>query len=380
VFDRTSPNRGTADRGRAIILSVSRAPLVTLLLAFAGIGTACTSFKDNNTAPTDGGADSGSVSDTSSVGDTSSISDTRPEGDDASPECDASTCGIETLFSTLFQGGTLTVDDTNVYVEDQGTTTGEVYQCPKTGCANPIALGPGYATGIATDAKYVYWNDFSGGTIQRCTIGGCQNAPTVVAPNQPHAEGLSFDGANLYWAATGSILTCASPACTSPSLLASGQSTLIVGTSAETSTVYWISSGSILDCAATGCGGHPVTVTSSVTASPNGNGVVIKDGFAYYTSGNAVVSCPVTSTCAFPQTIGTSSAPFGLASDGSNVYWLDVNIAKVYVCPVTGCVGGAEVFADQTSFDPAGEIGANVALDGEYAYWADPVAVYRKHK
>jgi hypothetical protein len=107
---------------------------------------------------------------------------------------------------------------------------------------------------------------------------------------------------------------------------------------------------------------------------------VVKDGFVYFTSGNSVVSCPVTSTCAFPRTIGSSSAPFGLASDGSDVYWLDANIAQVYRCPVTGCVGSAEIFADQSSFDPAGEIGANVALDGEYAYWADPVYVYRKHK
>jgi hypothetical protein len=141
-----------------------------------------------------------------------------------------------------------------------------------------------------------------------------------------------------------------------------------------------MSSGAVLGCAAAGCGGKPTSITSNVAAGPYGNGVAVADGFAYYTSGNSIVSCPVTSTCAFPRTLGSSSAPFGLASDGSYVYWLDVEIAKVYRCSVVGCVGSAEVFADQSSFDPAGEVGSNVALDGEYVYWADAVSVYRKHK
>jgi hypothetical protein len=272
------------------------------------------------------------------------------------------------------------VDDANVYVEEQGTTTGKVDQCAKTGCATATTLGPGYATGIASDPQYVDWNDFSAGAIVRCAIGGCQNQPTVIAPNEPHAEGLSFDGTNLYWAATGSVLACIAPACGSPSILATGQSTVITGTSAETAVVYWISSGSVLGCAATGCGQKPTTIRSSVTAGPSGNSVVVKDGFVYYVSGNSIVSCPVTSACTFPRTIGSSTAPFGLASDGNDVYWLDIDVARVYRCPIVGCVGSAEVFAGQSSFDPSGEVGTNVALDGEYAYWGDAVSVYRKHK
>jgi hypothetical protein len=297
-------------------------------------------------------------------------------GDDGpASDCDGSLCGIETIVSGLIQAGTIAVDGTNVYVDDQGSTTGTVYQCDKTGCAMPTVLGPGYATGIVSDAHNVYWNDFSGGKIVRCAIGGCANAPPVVAPIESQAEGLSFDGTNLYWASAGRIRTCPAPACGSPSILASGQSGVVV-TSAETAVVYWVSSGSLLGCGAGGCGQNPTTILSSTA---NGD-VFVKDGSAYFTSGNAIVSCPVTSTCAVPHTIGSSNAPFGIASDGNDVYWLDEFLAQVYRCPVTGCVGSAEVFADQTSFDPAGEIGTNVALDGEFVYWADPVSVYRKHK
>jgi hypothetical protein len=347
---------------------------LAILLVVPGVAIGCAHFKENSgndavssDAGSEAGTEAGPVPDSGS-------------GDDGPAACDGTTCGIETVVTDLLQGGTVAVDDANVYVEDQGTTTGEVYQCPKTGCATPTSLGPGYATGIASDSHYVYWNDFGGGVIARCAIGGCANEPTVIAPNEPHAEGLSFDGANLYWAAMGDILTCASPACTSPSILATGQSTTITGTTAETAVVYWISSGGVEGCAATGCNQKPTTITPNVAAGPYGNDVVVVDGFAYYTSGNSIVSCPVGSPCGFPRTIGSSSAPFGLASDGSDVYWLDADIAKVYRCSIVGCVGSAEVFADQSSFDPAGEIGTNVALDGEYVYWADPVSVYRKHK
>ena len=43
---------------------------------------------------------------------------------------------------------------------------------------------------------------------------------------------------------------------------------------------------------------------------------------------------------------------------------------------MTGCIGGSERFAEGQLSQP----GANVALDGEYAYWTVPEAVVRKHK
>jgi hypothetical protein len=367
------------------------------VIALAGVASACAGFKETGGA-TDGGSETTVPSDDAAANDAGHDGDataadapaadsagdsalTDSTGGDSSPSGDSGDDGgIETVVPNLLQAGTIALDQNNVYVEDQGSTTGTVYQCPKTGCATPTTLGPGYATGIAVDSTSVYWNDFAAGQIVKCAIGGCANSPTVIGPNQPHAEGLSYDGVNLYWAATGSLITCTAPSCGGMSILATGQSTTIVNTATEDAVVYWISSGSVLDCPAAGCSNKPSVVTSSVANGPSGSDVFVKDGFAYFTSGNSIVSCPTTSACAFPRTIGSSSAPFGIASDGTDVYWLDENIAQVYRCPITGCVGSAEIFADQTSFDPAGEIGTNVALDGEYAYWADPTYVYRKHK
>ena len=84
------------------------------------------------------------------------------------------------------------------------------------------------APALRLRADYLAIATVAGGEIVRCAIGGCANAPTVIAPTEPHAEGLAFDGTNLYWASMGSVLTCLSPACSSPSTLAMGQSQTIV--------------------------------------------------------------------------------------------------------------------------------------------------------
>jgi hypothetical protein len=376
--------------------------LFTTVLTAASLLSACTSF-DTRAQALDGGTSDARVSDGGVIvfpphdaavpmdGATHDAHDASPPptkdasmpapdaaARDTGPasSCDGSTCGIETIAANFQQLGAIAVDGTNVYFEDQGTTTGVVYQCAKTGCATATVLGPGYATGIGVDANNVYWNDFAGGVVVRCAIGGCANSPTVIAPTQTHAEGVSFDGSNLYWAATGNIVTCVPPSCTSATTLATGQSTTVTTVASESGSAYWISSGSLFACGAAGCASAPTTVTTDVA----GSSLAVKNGFAYFASNNAVISCPVTSACAFPHTVGSSNLPFGLGTDGVDVYWLDDLIAYVYRCPVTGCIGSAEVFADQTSVDPSGETGANVVLDGEYAYWVDATNVYRKHK
>ena len=50
---------------------------------------------------------------------------------------------IETVVSGMNQATLVRVDANNVYFGDEGTTTGNVYQCPKTGCATPDAARSG---------------------------------------------------------------------------------------------------------------------------------------------------------------------------------------------------------------------------------------------
>lgn len=367
---------------------------VGLLCALAA---ACSSFKDDGhpdaAATGDSGIDSGTDSG-SPAGDSSapgidsgrdaaahdaSTSDAA-QGDAGNTGSDGSVSdapatsddgGIEVLVDNLNQATLVRVDANNVYFGDEGTTVGVVSQCPKSGCTTPIVLGPGFATGMGVDANNVYWNDFSGGTVVSCTIGGCANQPTVIAPNQPEAEGVAFDGTNLFWATSGNIVTCTAPACATRTPIATGQASTITLLAAQTGVGYWVSGGSVEGCAAAGCSDAP-----SKIGTATGSSIVVYGASAYFIDGNAVVSCPIGGSCTTPHTIGSSDDPYGLGTDGVDVYWLDDLDEVVYRCPVTGCTGSVEPFAQGQLSQP----GANVALDGEYAYWTVPSQVLRKHK
>jgi hypothetical protein len=88
-----------------------------------------------------------------------------------------------------------------------------------------------------------------------------------------------------------------------------------------------------------------------------------------------VVSCAA-ATCVSPTTIGSSTQPWSLATDGVDIYWRDTVEQKVFRCAVGGCSGGAEVIAK----GQPGLQGTNIALDGEYVYWSNAAQVLRRHK
>jgi hypothetical protein len=105
--------------------------------------------------------------------------------------------------------------------------------------------------------------------------------------------------------------------------------------------------------------------------------------------------CPIeTVATGFLDTGCTTSTVLGpgyaseVAADGTNVYWTDRVAGLVVRCAIDGCAlaptpiatSQVRVVADQSAVSPGGEAGANVALDGEYAYWADATSVYRKRK
>jgi hypothetical protein len=98
----------------------------------------------------------------------------------------------------------IAVDGDNLYwTNAQPLQLGDVMQCPKSNCEGGlVTLGSARTEprGIAVDGADVYWFEATG--VMKCTIGGCNDSPTIVAAATGQA--LAVDAARVYYADFGS--------------------------------------------------------------------------------------------------------------------------------------------------------------------------------
>ncbi len=88
-------------------------------------------------------------------------------------------------------GSGIYVDSDYVYFSDSAIKKVDV---------NGVAvstLGAGHITGITSDGTYLYWTDYSGGTINKMAKTG--GAVTVLASGLNNPTGIATDGINVYW-------------------------------------------------------------------------------------------------------------------------------------------------------------------------------------
>ena len=355
-------------------------PALASLLAACAVVNACTELRTGGNGPPDdvdepAAEEPGQPPDGSR--DASVAADVRVDApSEAVPpaSCDGP-CPPEPIATNLLQATSIAVDDVNVYFAIE-SNNGTVYQCKKTGCgAAPITLGSGYATAIALDATRVYWGDFAGGKLVACTIGGCSQQPTTIAPNQAGIRGVSTDGVSLFWSTTavgGAIRTCALGGACTPADVRTSAGT-VIDVTADQAKVFW---GSLTDKSVNACSSVPCS--SPVTLGPGSTDVSAHAGKVYWVNGPAktVVSCSAGGCAGNPLTIGTSLSPSHPVSDGKHVYWRDQLTDAIYRCPVGGCNPGPETIATKQKGQPGGQL----ALDGLYVYWTTSSGVYRVRK
>lgn len=352
-------------------MAMVRRALLLAVVASVACGQIRRAEPDAGVEPVDG-ASVEPPEDAASGEDASSDAGASDAADDsaAPPACDGP-CPPEPLATGLLQATSIAVDQNNVYFAIE-SNQGTVYQCPKTGCVGaPIELGSGYATAIALDAARVYWGDFSGGKLVACTIGGCANQPTTLAPNQTQIRGVSTDGVSLFWSTAGAIHSCAPGACT-PTPIATGQG-LVIDVAADQARVFWVSVAqkTVYACPAVGC-------ATPLALGPGTHDVFAHGGKVYWVNGTTknVVSCAATGCSGTPTTIGSSLSPSHPVTDGKHVYWRDDLLDEIYRCPVSGCAPGPELVATKQKGQPGGQM----ALDGLYLYWTTSSGVYRLRK
>jgi hypothetical protein len=320
----------------------------------------------------------------------------------------------------------LVVDCTNVYWINVGTpppatgekptgpyTGGQVMKCAIAGCDNnPTVLASGRQQGltqgvplpIALDATSVYWNDTTPlssdptgfAHLFKCSIGGCNNAPTELAPGFAYA--LSVAGSSVYWTTyyQTQIMGCPTGSCASPTALTS-VTRPPTGIAVDATSIYWaIQLGGVMKCAINGCSNSLTSLVAGLidpnpgVTSPSGGPanavselgqIALDDTSVYvvdtYASGlGRIIKCAKSGCNNNPTTLASGlNGAVGIAVDTTNVYWTETGnnvvagqmvagAGRVAKCAIGGCNDSPTVIAANQD-GPTG-----IAVDAMHVYWA----------
>ena len=306
--------------------------------------------------------------------------------------CSVGLCAEDTIGSTLPLPSHIAVNSTTVYVTTTGdiysSTSGEVYQCPVTGC--PTKLGPmtgGFENpnGIVLDSSKVYWVNSAGigspdGSVMSCPLSDCgkNNASRVtIASGLQFVQGPSLDSTNIYfdvWGASpyldGYLGSCPLAGCTgAPAAIITGQYRPLFS-GVDGTNAFLIAPGG--SAAVSYLESGPIPGPTGGTRIWTGSIQTHIAGFAlfgsqlYFTDDvqGKVEACGETA-CTNPILLASNlNGPGSIAVDTKGIYWIDGN--GIETCPITGCTSPM-VLAPA----PSTNYMVDLAINGSYVYWIE---------
>ena len=261
-----------------------------------------------------------------------------------------------------------------------GGDAGTAEDAPQSAGGPPVVLAAGLAnpSSIAVDSGFVYWCNYSAGTIVRCPVDGCGNGPTLLA-SVPSSTipAIAIDGTNLYFASkstidvnNGAIMRCPISGCgAGPVTMATAQNhPLFLAT--DGASVYWTNygDGRVSFCPVSGCGaGQTVLANAGGGVGLGPHGIAVAGSAVYWAAEDgAIRKCAVSGCGGNPTVLATGQgAPWGIAVDATNVYWAAESDGTVMKCLLSGCGNHPDTVA-------SGEAGpSTVGADPSGVYWTN---------
>ncbi len=225
------------------------------------------------------------------------------------------------------------------------------------GVNDAFIAGAGASTGVAVDGSHIYWGD--GGAIARANLDGSDPQQTFITTDtSPFAAAIATDGTYIYWVTDSSQ----HPGVYRASLNGTGATDLVPSAGSglfslayADGTLYYGSGSAIYSVPAGG--GSPATFVTltgidGADTPPLIGGIAAADGVLYWSEatnsnlgtfgdiGSATIGEPGTLEETF---IDKLNEPGGVATDGTNVYWIDVGeapngIGRAAIATPTGAV------------------------------------------
>jgi len=255
----------------------------------------------------------------------------------------------------------------------------------------PVALGTFSDTpaDIAIGSSFVYAaiasGSMNGGTVARCSVSGCTTGAgaEVFVMNQPqYMDSIVANSAGVFWtglqAAGGSAAGCAPADCSKGVVTyeTSGAEQPYTIASDGTNVYFTILNNGgtfqgIQSCPVGGCPSGP----SNLFVGGTPFYIAVASGSIYWADAldpSSIKKCSASSCPGTPTNIATSPSTDiyrYVATDGSNVYWVDSTSDVAFECPVTGCPSSGPIVLG-TSAGP-------VTVDSTGVYWATNNSIVR---
>ena len=210
--------------------------------------------------------------------------------------------------------------------------------------------------GLGTTPRFLYFTTVDG-TVQTSLLNG--RDVSTLATGQGRPAFMTTGAGLIYWANLEGTINATSRNASNVGTLVSGRSAPL-GVAVDASYVYWtdVADGTINQAPLNGPG--PVTTLFSGQDSPVG--IAVQAGILYWTSGlGTIKKAPVAGGPI--TTLTTDTRIFGLAVDGTHIYWTTGEDGEVKAYPLAG---------GQQSVLARGQNGSyGVAVDATQIYWTN---------